>query len=61
MNCGKLNHDLSINNRPIIENFLCNCGNGETAFHVFPEWSLYTIFRNDLQIETVFIKSIIKW
>ena len=53
MKCSKLNHDLSVNN--IIENDLCNCGNIETAFHFFLECPLYTIFRNDFQMETMFL------
>ena len=56
MKCSKLNHDLSVNN--IIENDLCNCGNIETAFHFFLECPLYTIFRNDLQMETMFLPNL---
>ena len=56
MKCSKLNHDLSVNN--IIEDDLCNCGNIETAFHFFLECPLYTIFRNDLQMETMFLPNL---
>ena len=56
MKCSKLNHDLSVNN--IIENDLCNCGNIETAFQFFLECPLYTIFRNDLQMETMFLPNL---
>ena len=56
MKCSKLNHDLSVND--IIENDLFNCGNIETAFHFFLECPLYRIFRNDLQLETMFLPNL---
>ena len=56
MKCSKLKHDLSMNN--IIDNNMCQCGNIETAYHFFFECPLYTIYRNDLQIETMFLHSL---
>ena len=56
MKCSKLKHDLSMNN--IIDNSMCQCGNIETAYHFFFECPLYTIYRNDLQIETMFLHSL---
>ena len=56
MKCSKLKHDLSTNN--IIDNNMCQCGNTETAYHFFFECPLYTIYRNDLQIETMFLHSL---
>ena len=56
MKCSKLKHDLSMNN--IIDNNMCQCGNTETAYHFFFECPLYTIYRNDLQIETMFLHSL---
>ena len=56
MKCSKLNHDLSANN--IIDNDLCNCGNSETAFHFFLECPLYIIFRNDIQMKTMFLPNL---
>ena len=55
MKCSKLKHDLSMNN--IIDNNMCQCGNTETAYHFFFECPLYTICRNDLQIETMILHS----
>ena len=55
MKCSKLKHDLSMNN--IIDN-MCQCGNIERANHFFFECPLYTIYRNDLQIETMFLQSL---
>ena len=43
----------------IIDNNMCQCGNTETAHHFFFECPLYTIYRNDLQIETMFLLSLI--
>ena len=56
MKCSKLKHDLSMNN--IIDNNMCQCGNIETAYHFFFECPLYTKYRNDLQIETMFLHSL---
>ena len=56
MKCSKLKHDLSMNN--IIDNNMCQCGNTETAYHFFYECPLYTIYRNYLQIETMFLHSL---
>ena len=56
MKCSKLKHDLSMNN--IIDNNMCQCGNTKTAYHFFFECPLHTIYRNDLQIETIFLHSV---
>ena len=42
----------------IIDNNMCQCGKTETAYHFFFECPLYTINRNDLQIETMFLHSL---
>ena len=56
MKCSKLKHDVSMNNT--IDNNMCQCGNTETAYHLFFECPLYTIYRNDLQIETMILHSL---
>ena len=38
---------------------MCQCGNIETAYHFLFECPFYTIYRNDLQIETMFLHSLI--
>ena len=42
----------------IIDSNMCKCGNIETTYHFFFECPLYTIYRNDLQIETMFLHSL---
>ena len=56
MHCSKLNDDLSSNNITGINT--CNCGNIETAFHLFFECSLYTVHRNHLLLNTAFVPSL---
>ena len=59
MKCSKLKHDLSMNN--VIDNNMCQCGNIDTVYQLFlecPPPPPYTIYRNNLQIETMFLLSL---
>ena len=53
MNCSQLNGDLFKNN--ITGNKFCTCGLEETAFHYFFECRNYTLHRNTLLHDTVFV------